>query len=143
MRWLALAASLLACGAAAAEFRAVGEQPAVLFDAPSREATPLYLVSQHYPLEVIVELDAWAKVRDHTGTLSWVEKSLLTPRRTVVVTAPHAQAHQRPEDSAPVTFAAAENVALELLEAAPPGWLHVRHADGADGYLRASAAWGD
>jgi hypothetical protein len=50
--------------------------------------------------------------------------------------------HLRPEDDAPVAFVAAQSVALELLEAAPGGWLHVRHADGADGYLRASAAWG-
>ena len=143
MRRLALAASLFACGAAAAEFRAVGEQAAVLYDAPSREATPLYIVSRDYPLEVIVELNAWAKVRDHTGAVSWVEKGLLRERRTVLVTATAAEAHLRPEEGAPVAFVAAENVALELLEATPAGWLHVRHADGADGYLRASAAWGD
>jgi len=92
---------------------------------------------------VIVELNAWAKVRDHTGAVSWVEKGLLRERRTVLVTATAAEAHLRPEEGAPVAFVAAENVALELLEATPAGWLHVRHADGADGYLRASAAWGD
>jgi hypothetical protein len=25
----------------------------------------------------------------------------------------------------------------------PGGWLHVRHADGADGYLQSSLVWGD
>jgi SH3-like domain-containing protein len=151
MRLLAAAFCLLALPAAAGEFRAVGENAAVLYDAPSRQATPLFVVTRHYPLELLVELEAWVKVRDHTGAISWVEKRLLTDKRMVVVTATSAEAHQRPEDGAPVAFIAAQNVALELLEPAQKGaqdgsqseWLHVRHADGADGFLRATACWGD
>lgn len=139
---VALAVLIAAAPAAAADWRAVGEAGALLYDAPSREATPLYVVTPRYPLEVIVELEAWAKVRDHTGTLTWVEKGTLTGPRSILVTQPAAQVHLRPEEGAPVAFVAAENVALELIESAPGGWLHVRHADGADGYLRASAAWG-
>ena len=150
MRLLAAAFCLLALPAAAGEFRAVGENAAVLYDAPSRQATPLFVATRYYPLEIVVELEAWAKVRDHTGAISWVEKRLLTDKRMVVVTATSAEAHERPEDGAPVAFVAAQNVALELLEPAPKGsqegspseWLHVRHADGADGFLRATACWG-
>jgi len=142
MRPLALAALLFAGGVAAADWRTVGEGGALLYDAPSSQATPLYVVTAQYPLEVIVELEAWAKVRDHTGSLTWVQKGALTARRCVIVTSPATQVHVRPEEGAPVAFVAAQNVALDLLEAAPGGWLHVRHADGADGYLRASAAWG-
>jgi SH3-like domain-containing protein len=121
----------------------VGEAGALLYDAPSAQATPLYVLTALYPLEVIVELEAWAKVRDHAGAITWVQKSALTEKRAVLVTAPATQVHLRPEEGAPVAFVAAQNVALEFLEAAPGGWVHVRHADGADGYLRASAAWGD
>jgi len=143
MRWAPLAALLFAGAAAAADWRTVGEAGALLYDAPSAQATPLYVLTAHYPLEVIVELETWAKVRDHTGAITWVQKSSLTEKRSVLVTAPATQVHLRPEEGAPVAFVAAQNVALEFLEAAPGGWLHVRHADGADGYLRASAAWGD
>ncbi|HJS38151.1 MAG TPA: SH3 domain-containing protein, partial [Burkholderiales bacterium] len=75
----ALAALLLALAAAVAqagEFKSVGEPAAVLYDAPSRNAKPLYVVSRHYPVEIIVNLDAWVKVRDHTGALAWVERKL-------------------------------------------------------------------
>jgi len=143
VRFVALALCLLGLPAAAAEYRVVGESAAVLYDAPSRQATPLFVVTRHYPLEIVVEVEAWAKVRDHTGTISWVEKRLLTDKRMVVVTATSAEAHQRPEDAAPVAFVAAQNVALELLEPAQAGWVHVRHADGADGFLRATACWGE
>jgi SH3-like domain-containing protein len=143
MRRLAAAACLLLAAASAqAQFLSVGENAAVLYDAPSRQAKALYVVSKHYPVEVIVNLEAWVKVRDHTGALSWVERKLLVEQRTVVVIPPSAEVRVRPEDGAPVAFIAVQNVALELLGAAPGGWLRVRHADGADGYLRANLVWG-
>jgi SH3-like domain-containing protein len=130
-------------GAGAAEFRSVQENAAVLYDAPSRAATPLYVVQRNYPLEVIVNLEAWVKVRDHAGALTWVEKKMLGEKRTLLVTGASAEARQRPEDAAPAVFVAAQNVALELVEVAPNGWLRVRHADGATGYVRASQVWGE
>ena len=139
---LALALLFAASGAAAAEFRSVQESAAVLYDAPSRAATPLYVVQRHYPLEVIVNLEAWVKVRDHAGALSWIEKRALGDRRMVIVTAASAEARARPEDGAPTAFSAAQNVALELVEIAPGGWLRVRHADGATGFVRTTAVWG-
>jgi SH3-like domain-containing protein len=137
-----IAAFLFAASANAAEFRSVGQDAAVLYDAPSTAATPLYIVSRDYPLEVIVRLEAWVKVRDQTGALSWIEKSALSDRQMVVVTTPAAQVHVRPEDSSPIAFVAAQNVALQLLETLPGGWLHVRHDDGSNGYVRASLVWG-
>lgn len=140
-----LAAGLLAASfaAGAADFRSVQESAAVLYDAPSRAAKPLYVVSRHYPLEVIVNLEAWVKVRDHAGGLTWVEKKLLGDKRMLLVTATRAEARVRPEDGAPLAFSAAQNVSLELLEHAAGGWLRVRHADGASGYLRVAQVWGE
>ncbi|HUN69303.1 MAG TPA: SH3 domain-containing protein [Burkholderiales bacterium] len=143
MRRTLLAALFVATAAGAADFRSVQDSAAVLYDAPSRAATPLFVVSRYYPLEVIVNLDAWVKVRDQAGALSWIEKKSLGDKRMVLVTAPAAEVRQRAEDGAPLAFSAAQNVALELLEVAPNGWLRVRHADGATGYLRASSVWGD
>jgi SH3-like domain-containing protein len=144
-RRLLLASLLLAAhaAAAAAEFRAVAEDATVLYDGPSLQATPLFVVTRLYPLEVLVELEAWVKVRDHTGALTWVEKRRLSESRTVLVTEPSAPALVRPEENAPVAFVAAQNVALELIEPAPEGWLRVRHADGVTGFMRAASAWGN
>lgn len=143
MRRTAAALSLaLAAAAVHAEFLSVGENAAILYDAPSRAAKPLYVVSRQYPLEVIVNLEAWVKVRDHAGALTWVERKALVEQRTVVVTAPSAEARVRPEDGAPVAFVAAQNVVLELLGTMPGGWLRVRHASGANGYLRSDQVWG-
>ena len=137
-----LVALWFACGAGAAEFKSVQDGAAVLYDAPSRAATPLFVVSRNYPLEVIVNLEAWVKVRDQAGGLTWIEKKSLGDKRMLLVTAPAAEVRQRPEDGAPVAFSAAQHVLLELLEVTPNGWLRVRHADGASGFVRGASVWG-
>ena len=77
------------------------------------------------------------------GALTWVEKKSLGDKRMLLVTGATAEARLRPEDAAPTVFAAAQNVVLELVEAASNGWLRVRHADGATGFVRAAQVWGD
>ena len=139
-----LAAAMLLCAAAtqAADFRSVAESAAVMYDAPSRASTPVYVASRFYPVEVIVNLDAWVKVRDHTGTLSWIEKKSLSERRMLIVTAPNVEVRSRAEDAAPPAFQATQNVALDLVEIAPGGWVRVRHADGSGGYVKSAQVWG-
>ncbi len=144
MKHLFVAAAALAFAslAYAADFRSVNDGAAVMYDAPSRASTPVFVASRLYPLEVIVNLDAWVKVRDHTGTFSWIEKKSLSDRRMVLVTAPNVEVRSRPDDLAPPVFQATQNVALELIEIAPGGWVRVRHADGSSGYVKSSLVWG-
>jgi SH3-like domain-containing protein len=128
--------------AAAAEFRAIGEAPAVLYDAPSTRATKLYVASRNLPVEIISTDGTWVKVRDPFGALSWVERTLLADKRTVIVTVPVADVRQRPEDAAPLAFQAQQGVVLDLVEAGVTGWVRVRHADGSAGFVRISQVWG-
>ena len=129
-------------GANAAEFRSVQKTRRCSRRALARRQA-VFVVQRHYPLEVIVNLEAWVKVRDQAGALTWIEKKSLSDKRMVLVTAASAEARVRPEDGAPAAFAAAQNVALELVEVAPNGWLRVRHADGTAGFMRATLVWGD
>ena len=126
----------------AADFRSIAEGGVVMYDAPSRAATPLFVAARLYPVEVIVSLEAWIKVRDHTGALSWVERKQLSERRMLIVTAPQAQVLARAEEGAPLAFTATQSVALELVELLPGGWVRVRHADGAIGFVKTALLWG-
>jgi SH3-like domain-containing protein len=134
-----------ACGllsfAAHAEFRSIAE-PAILYDAPSARASKLYVASRNLPVEVISTDGAWVKVRDPFGGLSWIERRLLTEKRTVLVTSAVADVRQRPEEVAPLVFQAQQGVVLEVIEPGTLGWARVRHADGASGYARVSQLWG-
>lgn len=135
--WLAGALSALAT-----EYRAVGADPAVLYDAPSLQARPLYVASPGYPLEVVVALEHWVKVRDVAGDLAWVEKRALADQPTVIVTAPRAVVRRQPDPGAPLVFEAEKGVVLERLEGAVPGWIQVRHRDGQVGFVPVGQVWG-
>jgi SH3-like domain-containing protein len=131
-----------AAPASAADFRAVSGEAAILYDAPSAQARRLYIVNRGYPLEVLVVVKGWVKVRDAAGTLSWVEATQVSDSpRMVMVKVPLAQVRQAARDTAPVVFQAQQNVVMEVTEGAG-SWLRVRHRDGASGYVRISQVWG-
>lgn len=140
-----LGAALLALGASsvqAIEYRSVAVNAAILYDAPSAEARKTFLLSRYYPVEIIVSLEKWVKVRDATGTLAWVALKDLSDKRTVLVTAPVADVRQSPSATAPLVFQAEKDVALELLEFDSGGWVKVKHRDGQTGYIQVSQVWG-
>ena len=139
-----LALSLVgAAGAALAiDYRSVNVPAAILYDAPSQAGKKLYLIKAQTPVEVVVRLEGWFKVRDAEGTLAWIEARQLSERRMLVVTAPVAEIRQSDKPEAPVVAELEKWVAVEFVEAASPGWAKVRHRDGATGYIRATQVWG-
>jgi SH3-like domain-containing protein len=142
MRLLALLfATGVALPALAVEFRTV-EMPAVLYDAPSQKGSKLFVIKRNTPVELVVSLEGWVKVRDAEGGLAWIEKKALSDRRSVIVTANRAEVRQVAEDAAAVVFEAEKNVSLDYVETAPGGWVKVRHRDGQSGFVRANQVWG-
>ena len=141
-RLLLLWLVLLALPAAAIEYRSVDVPAAILYDTPSQKGSKLYLVKQYTPLEVVVRLEGWIKVRDAEGTLAWIEAKLVSDKRMVVVTATRADVHREASPESPLAFEAEKWVALELIEQGPPGWVKVKHRDGALGYVKQTLIWG-
>ncbi len=136
-------ALLAAGGANALDYASVAAPAAILYDAPSPKAVKQYVISRYTPLEVVVTLDGWVKVRDQTGALGWIEKKALGNTRYVAVTVPLADVRQAPDAKAALVFQARRLVALQRLEDTNTGWLKVRHQDGATGYIRIADVWGD
>ena len=131
--------------ASASEFRSTTEA-AVLYDAPSLKSKALFALGRDYPLEVVVNVEGWLKVRDLGGTVAWIEKKSVGERRMLVVRNPTADILAQPEPSAPVVFKAEQNVLLELVDpsyaTSTPGWAKVRHRDGQTGFVRIQQVWG-
>ena len=141
-RWFLGMVLLVASAAAPAlEFRAIAVDAAVLYDAPSNQAKKLFILSRYYPVEIIVTLDKWLKVRDASGALAWVESAQLSTQRTVLVTVPEAEIHTQPDAAAPVAFKVQRDVALELVEITG-AWVKVKHRDGQSGFISAKDVWG-
>jgi len=148
----ALAMAALAAGpwaTATAEFRATADAATVLYDAPSAKAKPLFVLGRDTPLEVIVPLEGWVKVRDAAGTIGWIDRKALTERRSVVVRVAVADVLASPDPAAAVVFRAEQRVLLELAEpaataatTATPGWVKVKHRDGQSGFVRIAQVFG-
>jgi SH3-like domain-containing protein len=127
----------------ALEFRSVAANKAILYDAPSTEAKKLYLIGSGYPVEVIVNLGEWIKIRDHFGTLSWVQAKQLTNKRTALITADKVELKQGEEETSALLATLEKDVVVEVLSTvAKNGWVKVKHRDGLTGFVRSTALWG-
>lgn len=135
--------ALASLPAAALDYLSLADA-AVMYDAPSQKAVPLFVIARYTPVEVVVALEAWLKVRDAAGGLAWIEKRLLSEKRNLLVTATRAQVRAQPEPNAPLVFEAEKDVVLELVEPASTvaGWAQVRHRGGQSGFVRANQVWG-
>lgn len=124
------------------EYRALGDRPAILYDAPSTRADRLFVASRLYPFEVLVKLDQWTKVRDANGEVAWVENAALGSRPTVLVTVPLADVRAAASVESPLVFEAYKHVILEVVAPASGEWIKVRHRDGQQGFIRVAHVWG-
>ena len=127
----------------AVEYRAVGDTPAILYDAPAVRGKKLFVAPRGMPFEVVVTIEGWVKVRDRSGDMAWLERRLVSERRTVVSVAA-AQVREKPDEASAVVLEVAGDVVLDLVDAAPgaAGWVRVRHRDGAAGFVRVAQIWG-
>lgn len=141
LRIMLLAVAAVSLPASAIDYRSLSAR-AILYDAPSTKAKPLFIVKEGTPVEAVVSVDGWVKVRDIKGDLSWVEKRNLSDTHTISVRAATAQVREQPNDNAPLVFEAERDVVLEMLDPPAAGWVKVKHRDGQTGYVKLSQVWG-
>ncbi len=124
------------------QFLSIAEKAVVMYDAPSLSADKIYVASVHLPVEAVVNVEGWIKVRDSSGSLSWVESKFLSEQRFVVVAVPLADIFETADENVPQVFQAQEGVVLEWIDSDTPGWVNVRHRDGQTGYVKVGQVWG-
>jgi SH3-like domain-containing protein len=146
---LATGALTIAATARAADFRATSDAATLLYDGPSTKARPVFVYGRDVPLEVLVTVEGWTKVRDATGTIGWMANKSLADKHILLIRAPIADVRAMPDEAAPVVFRAEKDVLVELAEAASspattaaPGWVKVRHRDGQIGFVRLAQVFG-
>ena len=126
-----------------AEFRSVASAKTILYEAPSATTKRVYLVGEGYPLEIIVNLGDWLKVRDPYGTLSWAESKNLQSKRTVIVKVDKANIYKDPESKSALVATIEKDVVIELSDPLiANGWIKVRYQQDLDGYIQTSQVWG-
>lgn len=141
LRTLLFAGLLIAAPAYALDYRTVSTPAAITYDAPSLQAKKVFVLGRDFPVEVIVNLDKWVKVRDYTGALAWIEKTQLAEKRMLVVTLP-GEVRAAAQDGAAVLTRADKGSLLEWQDTLPGGWVKVRLPNNATGYIRQAQVWG-
>lgn len=139
-----LCGALASAAADAADFKSVGGDPAILYDAPTLRGTRTGIAPRGMPVEVVVAQGDWVRIRDAAGGFSWIERKALVDRRTVVVTdAVPAEIRATADDAAPSVFRAQSGVLLDLVTPPSGGWVGVRHRDGQSGFVKVGSVWGE
>lgn len=142
---LVFASLVGAAGVAHADFRQTTDNATVAYEGPSAKATKQFIYSRGTPVEVVVNIEGWVKVRDATGTLAWIERKALGERNNVQVKAPTADVYSAPDGNSPVLFRADNGVLLQIVTPQPPNagaWTQVRHRDGQMGFVRLDSVFG-
>ena len=94
------------------------------------------------PVEIIAEFETWRKVRDWEGTQGWVHQSMLSGKRTVLITG-DVRMLRTADDAKSTTRARIEPGVVARLLDCPKGngWCRIEAA-GLEGWLRHVDFWG-
>jgi SH3-like domain-containing protein len=96
------------------------------------------------PVEITAEFENWRRVRDSEGAEGWVYHSLLSGRRTAVITMKSkddlAALYERADPASAVTARLQAGVVAQVKHCAA-GWCHVA-GNGFDGWIEQPRLWG-
>ena len=97
-----------------------------------------------HPVEIIAEFDTWRRIRDSDGAVGWVFHSLLSGKRTAVVT-PWAGGEPKPiraDASAAAAVAAyLQPGVMAAIDRCRNGWCRLS-GDGFSGWIEQDQLWG-
>ncbi len=117
-----------------------------LREGPSKENRTTWIFQRAgLPVEITAEFETWRKVRDSEGSEGWVLHSLLSGRRTGLVTpwkkeGPPVTVRGKPSDDAAVTAKLEPNV-LSNIRSCDKTWCRV-NGQGFDGFVKQVDLWG-
>ncbi len=96
------------------------------------------------PVEITAEFENWRRVRDSEGAEGWVYHSLLSGRRTAVVTMKHkdelAPIYDRADPDSAVAAKLQAGVVTQVKKCTT-NWCHVT-GNGFDGWIQQERLWG-
>ena len=96
------------------------------------------------PVEITAEFENWRRVRDSEGVEGWVYHSLLSGRRTAVITMKSkddlASLYERADATSAVTARLQAGVVAQVKHCGA-GWCHVV-GNGFDGWIEQQRLWG-
>ncbi len=132
------------CFNVSAEFLSVKTKNSILFEGPSSSTKKKFIVTEGYPLKVLVSLKDWKKVEDHLGKISWVRTKDLNRERTVMTLKSEVTIYNKPSINQSKLAYVDEFVVLNLVSPiVTDGWIKVKSTTvGLEGFIKVEEVWG-
>ena len=132
------------CFNVSAEFLSVKTKNSILFEGPSSSTKKKFIVTEGYPLKVLVSLKDWKKVEDHLGKISWVRTKDLDRERTVMTLKSEVTIYNKPSINQSKLAYVDEFVVLNLVSPiVTDGWIKVKSSTvGLEGFIKVEEVWG-
>jgi len=93
------------------------------------------------PVEIIKEFDTWRQIKDIDGGVGWVHQSLISGRRTGIVTQEKGAMLYKKAESISKHLALLENSTVVRLESCGTEWCKAE-IQGFSGFLQRNSIWG-
>ncbi|TAN47390.1 MAG: hypothetical protein EPN26_14000 [Rhodospirillales bacterium] len=101
------------------------------------------IAKRELPVEIIAEFETWRKIRDFQGTDGWVHQTMLTGRRTLLVTGSAIRKLRRTDSEEAAPLANVEpGVIGRLLQCPRNSSLCRVEIEGYQGWLKRDEFWG-
>ena len=130
--------------ALASEFVSVKAKKAILYEGPSEATKKELIITEGYPLLVIVRLKEWLKVKDHEGKINWIREADISLERTVITLRSEVPIYNEASSNSNRLANVEDMVVLKLTSSlVTDGWADVKsELNDINGFVPANDIWG-
>ena len=93
-----------------------------------------------YPVEIIQEFENWRQIRDIEGAIGWVNKIMLSGKRTGIISGGNWELFRSPNNDSVAILLAEEGVIADILQCSD-SWCQLK-IEGEKGWLEKKNLWG-
>jgi SH3-like domain-containing protein len=129
-----------------ANFACAGERLTVAVPTANIRSGPgtnydiIWQVYKYYPLRVLEKTRQWYRFVDFEGDKGWIYRPLVRNIASVITIKEKCNIRSGPGTNYNVVFKTEKGVAFKVINR-KGNWIHVRHADGDEGWIYKSLVW--
>lgn len=125
---------------AAAERLTVAVDVANIRSGPGTKFDILWKVGKYHPLNAMKKTGPWYHFRDFEGDEGWIHKSLINQTPAIITNQEKCNIRSGPGTGFKILFAVDKGIPFKVIKR-KGNWIHIRHADGDQGWIHKSLVW--
>ena len=123
-----------------AERKTVIKPTANVRSGPGTQHKILWKIEKYHPLFIIKKSGGWYRFRDFEKDKGWIHKTLLGTVPAVITIQDLCNIRSGPGTKFEILFTVEKGIPFKVLKR-KGSWIHIRHADGDEGWIHNSLVW--